>query len=457
MSQSDNLLEEICAYISRGKHSKKRCVLLYIATDKADVDEFHTKCDAQGPTVTILYGKFNSIFGGYTSKNWTSPETPCKVKDEEAFLFTKYDNPYEKCRFIPIKKKKEDIAITCGAKFGPTFGGGPWVRGYDLKVFKRDTKPESVYTDQFLHLNGSLNINNAYSDSTNQKFSIKSEDINYGKLIVRKLEGEKYDTTKRNLIDMKPLHGLNIKQYNILLVGPTGAGKSSFINTLSTVFTGKFEKIAPARDGSIYITSKVRPYPIITENKEKLNLRIYDIRGFEEGRGYGKELELLLDGRLPQNYQFPDEVGSNVIDEVKDPSLNEKIHLVCMVEAESCFDSYTPKILEHIEDIKKTISTKGLPLVVIATKLEMRCTHISKNVDHLFKCSKAKEAVSDIAEFYGVKKSHVFPVVNYISESGPVTAKNQLALKSIYDMYKLTEEYFTHHEGTVLFDYKSCL
>jgi predicted GTPase len=56
---------------------------------------------------------------------------------------------------------------------------------------------------------------------------------------------------------MKPLHGLNIKQYNILLVGPTGAGKSSFINTLSTVFTGKFEEIAPARDGPIYITSKV--------------------------------------------------------------------------------------------------------------------------------------------------------------------------------------------------------
>jgi hypothetical protein len=99
---------------------------------------------------------------------------------------------------------------------------------------------------------------------------------------------------------------------------------------------------------------------------------------------------------------------------------------------------------------------QGLPMVVIATKLDLLCTDISKNVDHLFKCRKAKEAVKNIAGFYGVGKSHVFPVVNYISESGPVTAKNQLALKSLYDMYKLTEEYLKHHEGNVLFVYKSC-
>jgi predicted GTPase len=56
---------------------------------------------------------------------------------------------------------------------------------------------------------------------------------------------------------MEPLHGLNIKQYNILLVGLIGAGKSSFINTLSTVFTGKFEHIAHSRDEAKSVTSKV--------------------------------------------------------------------------------------------------------------------------------------------------------------------------------------------------------
>jgi predicted GTPase len=56
---------------------------------------------------------------------------------------------------------------------------------------------------------------------------------------------------------MEPLHGLNIKQYNILLVGLIGAGKSSFINTLSTVFTGKFEHIAQTRDLPTSVTTQV--------------------------------------------------------------------------------------------------------------------------------------------------------------------------------------------------------
>ena len=56
---------------------------------------------------------------------------------------------------------------------------------------------------------------------------------------------------------METLPGLNIDQYNILLLGAIGAGKSSFINTVSTVFTGDVVPIAPARQAEVSVTSKV--------------------------------------------------------------------------------------------------------------------------------------------------------------------------------------------------------
>ena len=56
---------------------------------------------------------------------------------------------------------------------------------------------------------------------------------------------------------METLPGLDIDRYNILLLGTIGAGKSSFINTVSTVFTGDVVPIAPARQAEDSVTSNV--------------------------------------------------------------------------------------------------------------------------------------------------------------------------------------------------------
>ncbi|XP_060598704.1 interferon-induced protein 44-like [Ruditapes philippinarum] len=79
-------------------------------------------------------------------------------------------------------------------------------------------------------------------------------------------------------------------------------------------------------------------------------------------------------------------------------------------------------------------------MVVIATKFDKLCPKISKNVDHLFKSPKAKQAVANIASFHGVNSNQVFPVVNYIDEEERLHTKDQLALKAVYRIYKLIED-----------------
>ena len=81
------LLGELDGRMSGNTGGKKRFNLLYKVTDKVDVDEFHTKCDNKGPTVTILQGK-NCLFGGYTSKDWSSQKKSRTFEDKAAFLFT---------------------------------------------------------------------------------------------------------------------------------------------------------------------------------------------------------------------------------------------------------------------------------------------------------------------------------------------------------------------------------
>ena len=196
MDNKSKLLDAVGKRISGKEDKKVRFDLLYKATDNVDVKEFHKNCDAKGPTVTILHGKHNCYFGGYTSKDWSSQMEKRTVTDETAFLFTMNDNEIAKCIFLPIRKNKADAAITCYQKYGPTFGEK---RNYDLHTFKQGKK-ESEYKDDLLHLNGSINVNNAFTlDSKKQRKNgddadgfgltkIKSKDINSGSMVVKSLE-----------------------------------------------------------------------------------------------------------------------------------------------------------------------------------------------------------------------------------------------------------------------------
>lgn len=195
MSDVTSLFRDI-----ESKIGDKSFNLLYSSVGDVSADDFHVKCDGKGATLTVLYGKFNTIFGGYTSQDWSFEKMRSK-RDEEAFLFFKNDNADAKCVFFPIKQGHEDMAITCDSNMGPTFGGGSlfW-QTFDLQTFKKEKKTkECELEDMYIRLNGTMNIGNTYqiqSDSKTQKSNgeaandvpIKTTDINGGTLIVKRFE-----------------------------------------------------------------------------------------------------------------------------------------------------------------------------------------------------------------------------------------------------------------------------
>ena len=63
---------------------------------------------------------------------------------------------------------------------------------------------------------------------------------------------------RKELENTEPLLSFGLHHYNILLVGLIGGGKSSFFNTVASVFANKVKIIANTADAQCSITNKVR-------------------------------------------------------------------------------------------------------------------------------------------------------------------------------------------------------
>jgi hypothetical protein len=108
------------------------------------MNSFHSKCDNQGATVTIIRSVNGYLYGGYTSISWTSRGT--YAPDNTAFLFTLTNPNGIPPTKYPISPGKN--AIYDMPSYGPTFG-----TGHDLYMDSNNT-------------NGYTNFPHAFQDST---------------------------------------------------------------------------------------------------------------------------------------------------------------------------------------------------------------------------------------------------------------------------------------------------
>lgn len=87
-----------------GGSSKLRLTLLYkVSRDWGSAWTFHTKCDSQGPTITVIYNNKDTVYGGYTSQSWLGAGAEFGAHDEKAFLFQIRYNGKSVNNKFPIK------------------------------------------------------------------------------------------------------------------------------------------------------------------------------------------------------------------------------------------------------------------------------------------------------------------------------------------------------------------
>ncbi|XP_060598654.1 interferon-induced protein 44-like isoform X2 [Ruditapes philippinarum] len=432
--------------------------LLYSFTrDGANATTFHQKCDNKGPTVTVVYNTKDSIFGGYVEKSWTSDSTGAYVKDDRAFLFRLESNGKIALNKFPVKAS--DKAFYCIDTHGPVFGSG-----HDLDVFS-DTL--TAQGNQF-SLNGVMKMGTTYdmggvaldkvTDNVNTVFDVEVYSLSESPLVSvwRASTGwelEDLMLLKKYAESYAPPHGLDVETANILVIGPVGAGKSSFFNTVASVFRGHISDQAVCGSAEKSITSKYRMYRVRSSQKQKpLKFCLCDTMGLEESQGIdAQELGYVLDGHVPDGYQFnpTTPISSEIHGFVKFPTLGQKIHCVCFVFDGNTATILSEKMLEKVKSMQAKVRQKGLPQAIVLTKIDNVCSYVEEDITKVYQSETIKNLVDKVSNIFGVPRSFILPLKNYEKEIDVDTHVSILAMHTLKRLLLSTENHLFNFLDTL--------
>ncbi|KAL3867701.1 hypothetical protein ACJMK2_040568 [Sinanodonta woodiana] len=435
LSKSDK--KRLEALIGGGR---KTFHLLYSAErDGCNAAVFHNKCNNQGPTLTVLYNGYKTIFGGYTAMSWQNGAN--YVHDSAAFLF-------QLCYNGEMNPQKFNIKLPANAiynhsSYGPTFGSG-----HDLCTFNGIIAPDG----QAFKLNGGMTLNTAYdmkdfdfntfANSTMEVIDIEvysvlddiSSDLRRAKFIEKpwrttiEWSEEVMHILKGEIESYMPISDVvgpevRFPSVNILFIGPVGAGKSSFFNTVNSVFRGKVFNQARSGRALNSLTTKFSKYPVISSiTRQPLNFRLCDTRGLESGNLMTAEnLRILLEGHLPDKFPLDPSgsISSDTPGFIKYPNLHDQIHCVAFFIDATQVDTMSdliPEVLQNLKDLQKVMNTMEIPQLVLLTKVDSVCKHVEEGVSSIFRSPTVEHCVNKVAEILGLPRFTVLPMKNLENE-----------------------------------------
>uniref|UniRef100_A0A3Q3MID3 G domain-containing protein n=1 Tax=Mastacembelus armatus TaxID=205130 RepID=A0A3Q3MID3_9TELE len=204
-----------------------------------------------------------------------------------------------------------------------------------------------------------------------------------------------------------------VSHVRVLLYGPVGAGKSSFISSVTSVLRGRMANVALVgannADQSITKHKEVRGnfYPFVFN----------DIMGLEEKTGQGvsvEDIKLALKGHVKDGYKFnpvssltPEDPGYN-----SSPSPDDRVHVLVWVCSANT-PNVTPAILQKMRDVREAASDMNIPQLVLVTKVDEACAETEKDLKNIYK---SKHLKKKFHESLGVPLNCFFPVKNYSKE-----------------------------------------
>ncbi|XP_053383550.1 interferon-induced protein 44-like [Mercenaria mercenaria] len=426
-----------------------------ITRDGCDPTVFHQKCDNQGPTVTVLYNQHGSVYGGFTSVSWQS-KSPIFVRVDKAFLYQLRYNGSDRQNKFHVKNP--DRAVIHSRSCGPLFGSGCDLNTFNTKInksgtvfpldgnmstFGTDYNNNGVSTDQVN--NGSMHVTEleVYSVADGQRRKPLQEE----KTPWRKTKdwNEKYlDELKEETVTFKPVQDLQISEARILMLGPVGAGKSSFYNTIDSIYRGRITQRACSGSAEQSLSTAYIPYTVKVGSGASLNFRLCDTRGLEESMGIDVlECNYLLDGNVPAYYEFnpTSPISPKYPGFKSDPSTNDIVHCAVFVLDSTTLEVLSSKVVEKMKGLRGLMNQKRIPQIILLTKIDKLCKEVEKNVSCVYHSPTVKQAIEKASQILGLPRAHVLPVKNYEDEAELDDNIDILALLALRKMLHFTEDF----------------
>lgn len=418
--------------------------LLYkISRDGGSTEKFHQLCDNKGPTVTIFYNTDNNVYGGYLSDSWKSTGNWCT--DKRAFLFKLHSaGNWKPMKFPYVIKETHFNEKT----YGPWFYSLPTFISTVTMVHKPSTNCYTFYSynsfldGQRFDMKGETakTLANNHNNVTELEVYLVKEDLSNGELDspwrdLPEWNTQTFQELKEFIATYEPFEDIKIPEVNILLIGHVSAGKSSFLNTINSVFKGEMSSRACSGGAENSLTKRFEKFRIRDPSTKKyLRFRICDTRGVEDDVSIKiEDVGFILDGNIPNHYMF--EVDSPASTEtqgfVKEPTMKDRIHVVVFVLDGSILDVLSEGVVSKLKEIKSLVVDRGIPHLVFLTKIDKICKLVDKDVSKTYKSSNVEDAIDEAAATIAIPRSQVLPVRNYEKETILNMDINILALTAL--------------------------
>ncbi|KAM3597158.1 uncharacterized protein V6R79_000627 [Siganus canaliculatus] len=239
-------------------------------------------------------------------------------------------------------------------------------------------------------------------------------------------------------------HNQELPHLRILLHGPAGSGKSSFINTVDSLLQGRMtsQALADAISKDSF-TLEYRSFKIKRGQPGVFHpFTFTDIMGLEseektDNKGVCVEdIILAMDGHIKDGYTF------NPVQQITEdhqyynqgPTLKDKVHvLVCVISAATT-DLLKEQFFDKMRKVRVAARDRGIPQVAILTKIDAACPEVKKDITNAYKSKLIKRKMETINVSLGIPMNCIFPVWNYheeIDTDDHVDALTASALKHI--------------------------
>ncbi|XP_050989947.1 interferon-induced protein 44-like [Labeo rohita] len=231
---------------------------------------------------------------------------------------------------------------------------------------------------------------------------------------------KKKDALIKGIREIKPCKK-DLKGLRILVAGPCGSGKSSFINSVNNAFKGRITSGALSdRIGDISFTIEYKPFEVESGNSS-LRVVFNDIMGLEAGSGKGCPVEDVIKaihGHIRPGHVFnPGKpLSSEDANYIEDPVISDQAFCLVYILPANRIQFAEDSVLQKMRDIRMQVRSLSLPQVIVLTNVDEACPLVKRDLQKIYTSRKIKEKMEWCSDRLGVPMCHIFPVKNYHEE-----------------------------------------
>ncbi|XP_073722390.1 interferon-induced protein 44-like [Misgurnus anguillicaudatus] len=147
-------------------------------------------------------------------------------------------------------------------------------------------------------------------------------------------------------------------------------------------------------------------------------------------------------GHVKDGYKFDESepIAQGTEHYISDPNLSDQAFCLVYVVAADTISFTDEKLIDKLKIIRRGISDRDIPQVIVMTKIDEACPVVNKNLRKVYHSKKIKEKMQMCSDQVGVPMCNIFPVKNYHDEIDINDDVDVLILKAMDQIVYIANE-----------------